>query len=330
MPLPPWNPQRNVWVETTKTSHGHGGPGWEFGTCLWSPTTADGGARIYENMTRVRDDDLILHFLEDALYGRRETHYFVGASLVDGRAVVVDQQPPQPGNWANRPQYYRVGLREFFIFADPIPLLDFIRDHEQAIWAALEEGGQPFARDKRGLRLSQGKYLSQCSVALYDLLSGVVAENVPLTPGSQPPRVRQQGNRRGLEDQRQHQHQEVFDYEEYVEGQRRRREATFFARNPALVRAAKQQYGCVCQACRMDYERRYGGLGAGYIEIHHLNPLSEREDAAENPRVTRVNQVTALCASCHRMIHRLIRRLGRPVPLEEFRQHVRVEDYEPA
>jgi hypothetical protein len=29
-----------VWIEDTKTAaHGHGGPGWEFGSCLWSPST---------------------------------------------------------------------------------------------------------------------------------------------------------------------------------------------------------------------------------------------------------------------------------------------------
>ena len=27
---------RAVWLEMTQSSHRHGGPGWEFGTCLWS------------------------------------------------------------------------------------------------------------------------------------------------------------------------------------------------------------------------------------------------------------------------------------------------------
>jgi hypothetical protein len=49
--LPAFDNFRGVWVEKTKASHGHGGEGWEFGTCLWSPATDKSGKRIYENMT---------------------------------------------------------------------------------------------------------------------------------------------------------------------------------------------------------------------------------------------------------------------------------------
>jgi hypothetical protein len=38
-----------------------------------------------------------------------------------------------------------------------------------------------------------------------------------------------------------------FDYEEYVEGQRAKREAWFFSRNPRLVRGAKDHYDYQCQ-----------------------------------------------------------------------------------
>jgi len=40
--LPP-EPKARVWIEDTKSEHQHGGPGWEFGTCLWSPSTDEKG-----------------------------------------------------------------------------------------------------------------------------------------------------------------------------------------------------------------------------------------------------------------------------------------------
>src|SRR6516165_5046160 len=33
----PTTPTAAVWIEDANTA-GHGGPGWEFGTCLWSPS----------------------------------------------------------------------------------------------------------------------------------------------------------------------------------------------------------------------------------------------------------------------------------------------------
>jgi hypothetical protein len=66
MTLPNFDTFRTVWVEKTKSSHGHGGSGWEFGTCLWSPTTDKSGKHIYKNMTTAQDGDLVLHFYEDA------------------------------------------------------------------------------------------------------------------------------------------------------------------------------------------------------------------------------------------------------------------------
>src|SRR5689334_14523802 len=113
MPLPFFDNWRSVWVEKTKSSHGHGGQGWEFGTCLWSPTTDKFGKRIYENMIATRDGDLILHFYEDAPYGRERDYYFCGVSVVDGGAHVTADEPPLSGEWSGRSKYFRINLRDF-------------------------------------------------------------------------------------------------------------------------------------------------------------------------------------------------------------------------
>jgi 5-methylcytosine-specific restriction protein A len=120
-----------------------------------------------------------------------------------------------------------------------------------------------------------------------------------------------------------------FNYEEYVEGQRAKREASFFARNPRLVNDAKNHYGYQCQACLFRYSDRYGDIGEDFIEVHHLNPLSERRRTAEDRRLTSLDQVAVLCANCHRMIHRMIRRLGSPVSIADFKQHLKVLEPKP-
>jgi 5-methylcytosine-specific restriction protein A len=74
-------------------------------------------------------------------------------------------------------------------------------------------------------------------------------------------------------------------------------------RNPKASRDAKRHHGFTCKACGMDFSTKYGPLGKGYIEAHHLRPLAslaEGESAAYNVKT----DFTVLCANCHRMIHR--------------------------
>jgi len=312
MPLPAFDNFSAVWIEKTKSSHGHGGVGWEFGTCLWSPTAGKTGHNIYKNMDRAKKGDLVLHFYEDAPFGKMVDHYFCGVSTVSDSAQVVATEPPSPGEWAGRGSYFRVNLEGFMPFTDPLPIGTFIAKNGPAL-VNDQPGEEPsFVLYQGTVRLAQGKYLAQCSAHLYSLLSAAIDEPVNSPTAENPREQRVKGE----------ESKKPFDYEEYVEGQRARREANFFVRNPQLVRDAKAYYGATCRACKFAYEARYRELGKGYIEIHHLNPLSERNGASVSDKLSRLNQVTALCANCHRMIHRLIRKLGRSVTLEEFQEYL--------
>lgn len=75
-------------------------------------------------------------------------------------------------------------------------------------------------------------------------------------------------------------------------------------RDAAVVRrkkAAVLKAGGVlaCEVCDFDFAARYGPLGDGYIECHHLVPLSR-----SGPVRTRLTDLALLCANCHRMVHR--------------------------
>ncbi|GAA4030496.1 HNH endonuclease [Streptomyces plumbiresistens] len=54
-----------------------------------------------------------------------------------------------------------------------------------------------------------------------------------------------------------------------------------------------------CEVCDFDFARTYGGLGEGYIEVHHVTPLY-----VSGTRETRLDDLACLCANCHRMCHR--------------------------
>ena len=55
-----------------------------------------------------------------------------------------------------------------------------------------------------------------------------------------------------------------------------------------------------CEACGQDMSAIYGQLGEGYIEAHHRVPVAMIEEGER----TRLSDLAALCANCHRIIHR--------------------------
>ena len=71
-------------------------------------------------------------------------------------------------------------------------------------------------------------------------------------------------------------------------------------RDSALKRCAIDKYGLTCQICGFNFEHFYGALGAGYIEMHHIQPLSGNKA----PKTTKLQDVTIVCSNCHRVLHR--------------------------
>jgi predicted HNH restriction endonuclease len=60
-----------------------------------------------------------------------------------------------------------------------------------------------------------------------------------------------------------------------------------------------------CSACGFDFEKKYDGLGDGYIEIHHTCPIHEHDTVGEKKSFEEViKKVAPLCSNCHRMVHR--------------------------
>lgn len=65
-------------------------------------------------------------------------------------------------------------------------------------------------------------------------------------------------------------------------------------------KALKEHGELKCEACGFDFKLKYGKLGEGYIECHHLIPLARFETTKE----TKLEDLALLCSNCHKMIHR--------------------------
>ena len=102
--------------------------------------------------------------------------------------------------------------------------------------------------------------------------------------------------------------------EELFEGSRTERLSAFFERNPRLRTAAILHHGQTCKVCNFNFKANYGDHGDGYIEVHHLVPVST---LSVETRVDPTTEMTVLCSNCHRMIHR---KLNLPHSLEQLRQ----------
>jgi len=78
-------------------------------------------------------------------------------------------------------------------------------------------------------------------------------------------------------------------------------------RNREIVGRKKEQalslYGKLsCEACVLSFDEFYGDIGKGFIECHHLTPLSKlRIDTR-----TTLDSLSLVCSNCHRMLHRRI------------------------
>jgi HNH endonuclease len=55
-----------------------------------------------------------------------------------------------------------------------------------------------------------------------------------------------------------------------------------------------------CSVCGFDFSKKYGPLGAGYVECHHTKPVAKMKPGDK----TRLSDLCAVCANCHRMIHK--------------------------
>lgn len=106
-------------------------------------------------------------------------------------------------------------------------------------------------------------------------------------------------------------------YSNRIEGDRIQIFTTRYERNPDLRKKAIEIHGLRCQVCDLSFAEMYGEIGEGFIEVHHIKPISE------GPReVNPETDMICLCSNCHRMIHR---KRDQVITVEELIRMIRTD-----
>ena len=84
------------------------------------------------------------------------------------------------------------------------------------------------------------------------------------------------------------------------EGTKKLVQHMLYERNAKVRAEALKIHPHRCEVCGFDFDQFYGkDVAEGYIEIHHIKPVSESGVREVNP----ATDLVPVCANCHRMIH---------------------------
>ncbi|MTI16200.1 restriction endonuclease [Rhodobacteraceae bacterium RKSG542] len=86
----------------------------------------------------------------------------------------------------------------------------------------------------------------------------------------------------------------------YREGEEKTRTTTVYERDRRLRAAAIRHHGVNCAACGFNFGDFYGKYAEGYIQVHHINPLSHLDGPVD---VDPKTDLVPLCANCHAVVH---------------------------
>ena len=78
------------------------------------------------------------------------------------------------------------------------------------------------------------------------------------------------------------------------------RERDPILRRKKLQNTLKTKGTLDCEICEFNFKDKYGELGDGFIECHHIVPLSSLKPDS----VIKLDDLILLCSNCHRMVHR--------------------------
>ncbi len=83
-------------------------------------------------------------------------------------------------------------------------------------------------------------------------------------------------------------------------GRKRIRLHASYERSQKNRREAIKKHGTTCAVCTFNFDEFYGkDYADGYIQIHHIKPLSEYEGEVDPE-----TDLVPLCANCHAMAHK--------------------------
>jgi 5-methylcytosine-specific restriction enzyme A len=94
--------------------------------------------------------------------------------------------------------------------------------------------------------------------------------------------------------------EEISHSESLYEGSATRVLVNSYERNPVARARCVEVYGETCAVCRFNFRARYGPMAAGYIHVHHLQPLGDDGTFHE---VDPIRDLRPICPNCHAVLH---------------------------
>jgi 5-methylcytosine-specific restriction protein A len=88
---------------------------------------------------------------------------------------------------------------------------------------------------------------------------------------------------------------------ESTEGGRVTVHASRFERDLAARKRCLEIFGHSCCVCGLDFKAVYGDIGAGFIHVHHLTPLSM---IGKRYKVNAATDLRPVCPNCHELLHK--------------------------
>ncbi|BAY61618.1 hypothetical protein NIES22_16850 [Calothrix brevissima NIES-22] len=94
--------------------------------------------------------------------------------------------------------------------------------------------------------------------------------------------------------------EEINGSDKYYEGATTQITINKYERNPQARQKCLATYGLYCCICNFNFEKVYGEIGKGFMQVHHLIPLS---DIKQEYELDPIQDLCPVCPNCHAMIH---------------------------
>lgn len=170
----------------------HGGQGWSFSTCAWSPTKKQGRGGSWPFWSKIQDvriGDNILH-----LRGVIPHAAFVGYSTAITDGYETTARPPLAGEWDYADTFYRADLADYVAFPAPIYLNEVFLERRVELEEYFEinrarvtsKRNLFYVRQAGRLQCLNGAYLSDLDGDLFHALFG----DVGISDGAGPSGVK--------------------------------------------------------------------------------------------------------------------------------------------
>jgi predicted HNH restriction endonuclease len=90
--------------------------------------------------------------------------------------------------------------------------------------------------------------------------------------------------------------------EKYPEGAKKQITVNSYERNPDARKKCIDHFGAICSVCDFNFEKIYGGIGEGFIHVHHLVEIHTKK--GEEYKVDPIKDLIPVCPNCHAMLHK--------------------------